>query len=78
VSDPYWFHKKWGLNPNTPTDDIYDRLVELENRVIKLEEENVETTNVLYEIMNSINAIDERIDILASEPYNLSNYTLDK
>ncbi len=78
MSDPYWFHKKWGLNPNTPTDDIYDRLVELENRVIKLEEENVETTNVLYEIMNSINAIDERIDILASEPYNLSNYTLDK
>jgi archaellum component FlaC len=78
VSDPYWFHKKWGLNPNTPTDDIYDRLVELENRVIKLEEENVETTNVLYEIMNSINAIDERIDILTSEPYNLSNYTLDK
>jgi hypothetical protein len=78
VSDPYWFHKKWGLNPNTPTDDIYDRLVELENRVIKLEEENVETTNVLYEIMNSINAIDERIDILASEPYNLNNYTLDK
>lgn len=78
MSDPYWFHKKWGLNPNTPTDDIYDRLVELENRVIKLEEENVETTNVLYEIMNSINAIDERIDILTSEPYNLSNYTLDK
>ncbi len=78
MSDPYWFHKKWGLNPNTPTDDIYDRLVELENRVIKLEEENVETTNVLYEIMNSINAIDERIDILASEPYNLNNYTLDK
>jgi hypothetical protein len=62
VSDPYWFHKKWGLNPNTPTDDIYDRLVELENRVIKLEEENVEITNQLYRLENSLDA---RIDILA-------------
>jgi len=61
VSDPYWFHKKWGLNPNTPTDDIYDRLVELENRVIKLEEENVEITNQLYRLENSLDA---RIDIL--------------
>jgi hypothetical protein len=47
-------------------------------KVQKLEEENIETTNVLYEIMNSMNGIDERIDILASEPYNLNNYTLDK
>ncbi len=62
MSDPYWFHKKWGLNPNTPTDDIYDRLVELENRVIKLEEENVEITNQLYRLENSLDA---RIDILA-------------
>ena len=61
MSDPYWFHKKWGLNPNTPTDDIYDRLVELENRVIKLEEENVEITNQLYRLENSLDA---RIDIL--------------
>lgn len=61
MSDPYWFHKKWGLNPNTPTDDIYDRLVELENRVIKLEEENVGLTNELYRLENSLDA---RIDIL--------------
>jgi hypothetical protein len=51
---------------------------QLEEKVQKLEEENIETTNVLYEIMNSMNGIDERIDILASEPYNLNNYTLDK
>jgi hypothetical protein len=59
-------------------DDVYKRLAELEMKVQKLEEENIETTNVLYEIMNSMNGIDERIDILASEPYNLNNYTLDK
>ena len=68
MSDPYWFHKKWGLKPNVPVDDIYDRLVQLENRIIELERENVETTNAMYEIANSLEA---RIDILASEPYKL-------
>jgi hypothetical protein len=34
-------------------------------RTIKrLEEENVETTNTLYEIMHDIDAVDARIDIL--------------
>jgi hypothetical protein len=61
VSD-YWFHKKWGLKPNVPVDDIYDRLVELENRVLKLEEENIGLTNELYRMENSLDA---RIDILA-------------
>jgi septal ring factor EnvC (AmiA/AmiB activator) len=36
----------------------------LEERIVKLEEENIETTNVLYEILNSIHAVDHRIDIL--------------
>ena len=31
----------------------------------RLEEENVETTNTLYEIMHSVDAVDARIDILA-------------
>jgi hypothetical protein len=62
MTDPYWFHKKWGLKPEVPMDDVYDRLVELENRVIKLEEENVELTNELYRMENSLDA---RIDILA-------------
>ena len=30
----------------------------------RLEEENIETSNVLYEIQNSIQAVDHRIDIL--------------
>lgn len=78
MSDPNWFQKKWGKLDEVPMDDVYKRLSELEMKVQKLEEENIETSNVLYEIMNSMNGIDERIDILASEPYNLNNYTLDK
>jgi len=74
VSDPYWFHKKWGLNPNTPTDDIYERLSnlevlvkDLELRIEELQEENVETSNCLYKIMNTTEAIDRRIDIVFKE-----------
>jgi hypothetical protein len=72
MSDPHWFHKKWGLKPEVPMDDVYDRLVKLEEKynallldVKHLEEENIETTNVLYEIINSTEAIDARIDIVA-------------
>ena len=43
-------------------DDIYQRFVDLEQRVKMLEEENVETTNELYRMENSLDA---RIDILA-------------
>jgi peptidoglycan hydrolase CwlO-like protein len=64
MTDPYWFHKKWGILQNTPVDDVYERLVELENKVIKLEEENVELTNELYRMENSLDA---RIDILAEQ-----------
>jgi hypothetical protein len=64
MSDPYWFHKKWGI-PKVPTDVLFDKIEELEQKIIKLEEENIETTNVLYEIMHSIDALDARIDILA-------------
>ena len=64
MSDPYWFHKKWGILQNTPVNDVYERLVELENKVIKLEEENVELTNELYRLENSLDA---RIDILAEQ-----------
>jgi hypothetical protein len=92
MSDPNWFQKKWGKFEEVPINDVYKKLSDLENKfkileekylellknIKKLEEENIETTNVLYEIMNSMNGIEQRIDILASEPYNLSNYTLDK
>lgn len=33
----------------------------------RLEEENIETSNCLYELQNSIDAVDNRIDILYGE-----------
>ncbi len=69
--DPYWFHKKWGIKikEEIPMDDVYDRLSDLEIlvkdlelRVEELQRENVETTNELYRMENSLDA---RIDILA-------------
>jgi len=65
--DPNWFQKKWGFPNPTPGDAIYQKLEELEDRIKILEEENVETSNLLYEIMNSMEAIDRRIDIVFEE-----------
>jgi uncharacterized coiled-coil DUF342 family protein len=64
MSDRNWFQKKWGL-PEVPADVLFKKIEELEKRIVKLEEENVETTNCLYENYNSIDAVDARIDILA-------------
>ena len=64
MSDKNWFQKKWGT-PKVPIDILLDRVEQLEERLIKLEEENIETSNVLYEIINSTEAIDARIDIVA-------------
>lgn len=44
--------------------DIYSKLLELENRIVLLEEENVGTTNELYRLENSLDA---RIDIIAEK-----------
>jgi len=59
-----WFNK-WGFAEEIPMDDVYKRISDLEMKVEKLEEENIETTNVLYELMENIRALDSRIDILA-------------
>jgi hypothetical protein len=77
MSDRNWFQKKWGL-PEVPADVLFKKIEELEQRIVKLEEENVETTNVLYEIMHTIDAVDARIDILYEETLSLNNYTLEK
>jgi septal ring factor EnvC (AmiA/AmiB activator) len=62
-----WFQKKWGTLGEIPTEVLLKRIEELEERMVKLEEENVETTNTLYEIMHSVDAVDARIDILADD-----------
>ena len=66
-----WLHN-WGYAEQVPIDDVYDRLAALEQKysgaledIKRLEEENIETSNVLYEIMNSVEAVDARIDIIA-------------
>lgn len=64
MNDKNWFQKKWGI-PEVPIDILLDRVEQLEDRLMKLEEENIETSNVLYEIMHTIDAVDARIDILA-------------
>jgi len=56
------FFKKWGFYDPTPGDVIGQKLQELEDRIKILEEENVELTNELYRLENSLDA---RIDILA-------------
>lgn len=77
MSDRNWFQKKWGL-PEVPADVLLIKIEELEQKIIVLEEENVETTNVLYELMENIRALDARIDILHEENSTLNNYTLEK
>jgi len=49
--------------------DLYAKIVELEGRIAKLEEENIETSNCIYELGNSIQAVDTRIDIVAENPW---------
>jgi hypothetical protein len=56
-------------------DGLLDRIADLEARVIKLEEENVELTNCLYEVENRLQS---KIDNIHPVTYNLNNYSLDK
>jgi hypothetical protein len=74
---------EWFLSPSTRGDveyDVYSKLVELEEKyesllsdIVRLEEENIETTNTLYEVMNSIDAVDARIDIILNSPKDYKN-----
>lgn len=47
--------------------NLLEMIVELQERVKYLEEENIENSNLIYELMNSTEAIDRRIDIVAEE-----------
>ena len=69
MSDSNWFQKKWGLG-NPPIEELYEKVAELETRVRILEEENVELTNELYRLENSLDA---RIDILTLENWRNKN-----
>lgn len=64
---------KWFITPSQKhideDDGLYTKVIEMEKRISKLEEENIETSNCLYELQNSIEAVDARIDILTIEAF---------
>jgi len=69
---------KWFVTPSpkpiVEEVDLYAKIVELENRIANLECENVETSNILYELSNSIEAVDSRIDIVAENSWEEQFY----
>jgi hypothetical protein len=56
-------------------ESLLDRITDLEERITKLETENVELTNCLYEVENRLQS---QIDNIHPVTYNLTNYGLDK
>lgn len=71
-----WFFSKTEKPVFEEPFDVYEKLTELQEKyegllqdVRRLEEENIETSNVLYELSNSLDAVDARIDILTVEKF---------
>ena len=58
----------WTINCRVA--DLQEKYLCLLMDVKRLEEENIELTNTLYEVMNSIEAVDARIDILVEHYRN--------
>ena len=61
--DTNWFQNKWGFKQEIPMDEVCNRLSILEEKynallldVKRLEEENIETTNELYRLENSLDS----------------------
>ena len=68
---------KWFVTPSqkpiVEDIDVYSKLIELQERIEALEAENVENSNCFYELSNSIDAVDARIDILTLEKWKDGN-----
>ena len=64
---------KWFITPSkkpiVEDIDVYSKIMELEERIVNLEQENIETSNCIYELSNHIDAVDARIDILTVENF---------
>ena len=64
---------KWFISPDVKPIvehyDVYSKIAEVEERIQHLEQENIETSNCLYELSNHIDAVDARIDIVTSENF---------
>jgi len=63
----HWFFSSY---EEPVTNDVYSKLIELQERIEALEAENIETSNCLYELNNHIEAVDARIDIITLENWN--------
>ena len=63
---------KWFMSPTETivADDVYSKLIELQERIEVLESESIENSNCFYELSNCIDAVDARIDILTLENWN--------
>jgi predicted nucleic acid-binding Zn-ribbon protein len=72
---PYQFTEKNKYSLAELCSSLAKEVLKLEQRITKLEAENVELTNALYEVENRLQA---KIDNIHPVTYNLSNYTLDK
>jgi hypothetical protein len=71
-----WFNRVVeDYNVEDAKESLLDIIADLELRVLKLEEENVELTNCLYEVENRLQA---QIDNIHPVTYNLQDYGLDK
>jgi hypothetical protein len=71
-----WFNRVVeDYNVEDVDESLLDIIADLELRVLKLEEENVELTNCLYEVENRLQA---QIDNIHPVTYNLQDYGLDK
>jgi predicted nuclease with TOPRIM domain len=62
------------MKQDVPIEVLIKRIEELEKKysgaledIKRLEEENIETSNLFYELMENIRALDNRIDIVAGE-----------
>ena len=56
-------------------EELREKVQFLEDQIKELQYENIATTNELHRMENSLEA---RIDILASESYNLERFSLEK
>ena len=66
---------QWFFSPNETyvPDDVYSKLIELQERIEALEAENVENSNCFYELNSHIDAVDARIDIITAEKWGDKN-----
>lgn len=48
---------------------LNNKIEQLQNEINILKEENIENTNLIYELSHNIDAIDARIDIIAAQQF---------